>query len=255
MSKNKKAIIYVRVGSLDQNYKNKGDQQIKVCTTYAHKKNFDVIEIISDFGKSSNKTFPELVDKLLNDKRKIDVLITYQFDRLSRNLLQFFSLNKLLQEKGIDIAIASSDTVLTPPGIEPRLPGHNRFTNILLSLASYDNNIKSQRIQECMKEKFRDGYWLWQCPFGYKKSKKGGPLSVDTKHAEVVKKIFAEANNQDSLDSDLLSNKYSLSPSTVRRILKNPFYKGEMFSKKWNLAVQGRHQPLVDTKTWERAQT
>ena len=254
MSKNKKAIIYVRVGSSYISNKNLSiTNQKKKCLDYANKNNYEIVEIISDYGQSSNKAFPKLVKKLLTDKRKIDLLVGYQFDRFSRNLEQFFSLNKLLQDKGIDIAIASSDTVLTPPGIEPRLPG-NLIRNMLLSIAQYENEMKAERVTESMKAKFEKGYWLWQCPFGYKKSKKGGPLSVDTKQAEVVKNIFREASNQDSIDLDLISQKHSLPKNTIRKILTNPFYKGEMFSKKWNLAAQGRHKPLVDSKTWERAQ-
>lgn len=254
MSKNKKAIIYVRISSSHISNKQLSiENQKKSCIAYAQKNNYEVVEIISDYMQSSKKAFPKLISRIISDRSKVDLLIGYQIDRFSRNNSQFFYLNELLQNKGIDIAIASSDTVLAPSGIEPRLPG-NLIKNMLFSIAQFEHEMKAERVAESMRVKFEKGYWLWQCPFGYKKTKKGESLTVDTNQADVVKNIFREASNQDSIDLDLISQKHSLPKNTIRKILTNPFYKGEMFSKKWNLVVQGKHQPLVDSKTWEKAQ-
>lgn len=254
MSKNKKAIIYVRVGSSHISNKNLSiTNQEKSCKDYALKNNYDVVEVISDYGKSSSKSFLQLIKKVLKNKKKIDLLIGYQFDRFSRNPVDFHYFSYLLQDNGIDIAIASSDTIVTPFGIEPRLPGNNLVRNMLLSIAQYDNQMKSKRVRDCMRAKFEQGYWLWQSPFGYEKSKKGDPLVVQVDEAKIVKDIFNEAGKK-LPNFESLSKKHSLSKSKIQKIISNPFYKGEMYSNTCELTVKGRHQPLVDKQTWEGVQ-
>lgn len=124
MSKNKKAIIYVRVGSSPISNRHLSiNNQKKKCLDYANKNNYEIVEIISDYGQSSNKAFPKLVKKLLTDKRKIDVLVCYQFDRFSRNPYQYLDLNKRLEKRGVDVEVANSKVSVTPSGIEPRFSG------------------------------------------------------------------------------------------------------------------------------------
>lgn len=255
MSENKNAAIYVRCSTSPSTSNNLScTSQFEACYQYAKKHDYRVMEIIVDTDISSKVAFPKLIDKVVRDKRNIRTLICYQTDRVSRSFTQNESVMKQLMNKKIMVRIVTNECEVSPIGIEPKTPHGTLIRDVSLSLARFENEIKAERVKDAMKSKFQQGYWLWQAPFGYKLSDQPGLLILDGKEAELVEDIFYEVEYQKYLLEQNLQKKFGMSISKIKKILSNPFYKGEMYTKTWDMKIKGKHKPIVDEKTWSEAQ-
>ena len=94
----KKAIIYCRSATTDQQSNSELSRQEEDCLAYAKAHNYEVIEVISEAGFSGMDSPRQGLQKLINlcDKNEIEAVIMRDIDRLSRdrnhleNLLQIF---------------------------------------------------------------------------------------------------------------------------------------------------------------------
>lgn len=67
------------------------------------------------------------------------------------------------------------------------------FVDFLLDNRS--NDIRSQRVSSCMREKIEQGIWCWKAPYGYLNARDGLSkkiITVDKKRAPMIKFIFRE---------------------------------------------------------------
>ena len=103
----KKAIIYLRVSTGKQATEGASlDVQKKMCQEWAFRNDLLVDEIYHDDGVSAkNLERPELKKMLKyisENKGRISYLVTYQTDRLSRNVADFYTLLALLAKQGVE---------------------------------------------------------------------------------------------------------------------------------------------------------
>lgn len=102
---NKKAIIYCRVSTKEQ--QNSLIAQEKICRDWASKNNYSIIKVFVEYGKSANTTkrteLTKMTDFCSKNKGKIDAVITYKIDRLSRNTDEYFSLKAIFSKLEISI--------------------------------------------------------------------------------------------------------------------------------------------------------
>src|ERR1700676_3455953 len=203
--------------------------------------------------------------KLLADIEagRIDVVVVYKIDRLTRSLADFAKLVEAFDARSISfVAVTQQFNTTTSMG---------RLTlNVLLSFAQFERELSSERVRDKIAASRRKGKWTGgTVPLGYEaKDKK---LVVNKTEAETVRTIFrryVELKSFGKLVADLDRRgivtkrrntkvaKYNGSiPFTygpLAYFLKNRVYLGEMHhGGKW---FDGEHEAIVDRATFDRGQ-
>ena len=109
-----KAGVYARVSTNEQDM----EKQIKELEDYCKRNNYDY-ELYADKGISGSKDNRPEFNRLQEDIRlgKIDVVICYKIDRLSRSIQHFLHFFEELQNKGVNlISITQPIDTTTPSG-------------------------------------------------------------------------------------------------------------------------------------------
>ena len=121
------------------------------------------------------------------DAGKIDCLVVYKVDRLSRSLMDFARMMESLEKHGVAlVAVTQQFNTTTSMG---------RLTlNVLLSFAQFEREIISERTRDKIAATRRKGKWTGGTPLlGYDVDRggRGGPrLVVNEPEAARVRKIF-----------------------------------------------------------------
>jgi site-specific DNA recombinase len=203
--------------------------------------------------------------KLLADieARKIDVVVVYKIDRLTRSLADFAKLVEAFDARSISfVAVTQQFNTTTSMG---------RLTlNELLSFAQFERELSSERVRDKIAASRRKGKWTGgTVPLGY--DAKDKKLVVNKAEAEVVRTIFRrylELQSFSKLVADLdrrgivtkrrntkVAKYNGAIPFTygpLAYFLKNRIYLGEMHhGGKW---FKGEHVAIVDRPTFDRVQ-
>jgi len=197
------------------------------------------------------------------DASRIDVIVVYKIDRLTRSLADFAKLVEAFDAKSISfVAVTQQFNTTTSMG---------RLTlNVLLSFAQFERELSSERVRDKVAASRRKGKWTGgTVPLGY--DAKDKKLIVNTAEAETVRYIFKrylELQSFGKLVEDLDASsivtkrrdtkvrKYNggipFTYGPLAHFLKNRLYIGETGHKdKW---FPGEHAAIVDRKTFEQVQ-
>jgi site-specific DNA recombinase len=119
------------------------------------------------------------------EARRIDCVVVYKVDRLSRSLLDFTRLLSLFEKRGVSFVSVTQDFNTGS--------SMGRLTlNILLSFAQFEREIIGERTRDKLSAARRKGKWMGGVPvLGYDVAPEGGRLVVNALEAERVCDIFA----------------------------------------------------------------
>jgi site-specific DNA recombinase len=182
--------IYTRVSTeygLDQEF-NSLDAQYDAASAYiksqAHAGWTLIRSRYDDGGYSGGSTDRPDLQRLLDDirARKIDVIVVYKVDRLTRSLADFAKLVELFDAQGISfVSVTQQFNTTTSMG---------RLTlNVLLSFAQFEREVTSERIRDKIAASKRKGLWVGgPLPLGYEM--KDGKIAVVEDEAERVRLIY-----------------------------------------------------------------
>ena len=145
-----------------------------------------VSDSYDDGGFTGANTERPALQQLLNDiqKKKIDCVVVYKVDRLSRSLLDFVKLLKFFEEQQITfVSVTQHFDTNTSMG---------RLTlNILLSFAQFEREMISERTKDKMRAARMKGKWVGgRPPLGYSTDKEKCKLVINPKEAELIRLIF-----------------------------------------------------------------
>jgi site-specific DNA recombinase len=257
--------IYTRVSTehgLDQEF-NSLDAQYDAASAYiksqAHAGWTLIRSRYDDGGYSGGSTDRPDLQKLLDDirARKIDVIVVYKVDRLTRSLADFAKLVELFDGHGVSfVSVTQQFNTTTSMG---------RLTlNVLLSFAQFEREVTSERIRDKIAASKRKGLWVGgNLPLGYEM--KDGKIAIVEEEAELVRSIFRrylELGGVNELLRDLKERNIrtrikQLSTGATRGgipfgrgalyyLLSNNFYVGEVKYK--NEILPGEQPPILDRK-------
>jgi DNA invertase Pin-like site-specific DNA recombinase len=116
------------------------------------------------------------------EARKIDVVVVYKVDRLSRSLLDFAKVMERFSASGASfVSVTQNFSTADAMG---------RLTlNMLMSFAEFERSMISERTRDKIAASRRRGQWTGgPCPFGY--SVKEKKLYVNDLEAHVVREVF-----------------------------------------------------------------
>ena len=133
-------------------------------------------------GNLERPALRRLLDDI--DARRVDCVVVYKVDRLSRSLLDFARLMDRFDPRAVSFVSVTQQFNTTS--------SLGRLTlNILLSFAEFERQIISERTRDKMSAARRKGKWVGGTPvLGYDVDPAGGRLVVNEKEAQRVREIF-----------------------------------------------------------------
>ena len=256
----KRAVLYCRVSTKEQVEEgNSLVSQERICKEYALQNHYLVERIFIEQGESAKTIDRTELQKLLtfcSDKRnRINAVITYKIDRISRNMDGYSEIRILLRRYGVEIKSTSENFENTPAG---------RFMeNIIANVAQFDNDVRAERCAGGMKEAVKEGRYVWMAPVGYSNVKVDGKATIKpNEKASIVLETFERvAANKVSVekiwtlmrDRGLTNKKGApIVKSYFHQLLKNVVYTGMIH--KFGLQVQGKFEAIISVDLFEHVQ-
>src|SRR5881409_3470913 len=137
-----------------------------------------------DGGFSGGNTDRPALQRLTNDIQagKVDVIVVYKVDRLTRSLADFAKLVELFDQRNVSfVSVTQQFNTTTSMG---------RLTlNVLLSFAQFEREVTSERIRDKIAASKRKGIWVGgNLPMGYEM--KDGKIVIIEEEAELVRSIY-----------------------------------------------------------------
>ena len=183
--------IYTRVSTdqgLDQEF-NSLDAQREASEAYiksqAHEGWTCLKQTYDDGGYSGGSMERPALQCLLGDvrDRKLDVIVVYKVDRLTRSLTDFAKLVELFDAHGVSfVSVTQSFNTTSSMG--------QLTLNVLLSFAQFEREVTGERIRDKVSASRKKGMWMGGAvPLGYRLGNK--KLIVERSEAATVKQIFA----------------------------------------------------------------
>ena len=263
--------IYTRVSTehgLDQEF-NSLDNQREAAEAYIRSQAHEGWRLLpgryDDGGFSGGSLERPALQRLLVEvqARRVDVIVVYKVDRLTRALSDFAKLVELFDGHGVSfVSVTQAFNTTTSMG---------RLTlNVLLSFAQFEREVTGERIRDKIAASKRKGIWMGGVvPLGYRVEDRA--LHVVEEHAALVRAIFAgylAHGTVAALKQDLDEQGITLparrdgagretgggpfSRGHLYKLLGNPLYIGQLRHK--GQVHEGQHAAIVDGATWQAVQ-
>ncbi len=192
---------------------------------------------------------------------RIDCVLVYKVDRLSRSLLDFARLMEIFERR--QVSLVSITQPLNTTGSLGRLT-----LNILLSFAEFERQMIADRTRDKMAAARRKGKWVGGTPvLGYDIADTGGKLVVNEEEAGRVQAIFTlylqhrsvacvlaeiQARNWTTKQWRTRDGKERLgrpfTKATLHRLLKNVLYLGKVSHQ--DAVYAGEQPPIIEDGVW-----
>jgi DNA invertase Pin-like site-specific DNA recombinase len=263
--------IYTRVSTehgLEQEF-NSLDNQREAAEAYVKSQAHEGWRCLptryDDGGFSGGSMDRPALQQLLSEirSRRIDVIVVYKVDRLTRSLTDFAKLVELFDEHGVSfVSVTQAFNTTTSMG---------RLTlNVLLSFAQFEREVTGERIRDKIAASKKKGIWMGGVvPLGYRVENRA--LHIVEDHAMLIRRLFTsylELGSVSTLKRHLDDTGLHVperidgagrpgggkpfSRGHLYKILSNPLYVGRL-SHKGN-SYEGQHHAIIDQGTWDRVQ-
>jgi len=217
-----------------------------------------------DGGFSGGTLERPAIQRLFQDIRedKIDCVIVYKIDRLTRSLLDFSKIIELFDEHNASfVSVTQSFNTSNSMG---RL-----ILNVLLSFAQYERELTGERIRDKVAASCQKGMWMGgNIPMGY--DVKDRKLLINEKEAKIIRILFQNFIETSSITetarelnnlgfttktwiaaSGKLHKGKRFNKSSVRRMLNNHLYIGKVKHK--DKLYEGLHKPIINEEIWQKS--
>ncbi len=261
--------IYTRKSSeegLEQSF-NSLDAQREACQAYILSQRQEGWRAINadydDGGYSGGSMDRPGLKRLLADieARKVDTVVVYKVDRLTRSLADFAKMVEAFDARGVSFVSVTQQFNTTS--------SMGRLTlNVLLSFAQFEREVTGERIRDKIAASKRKGMWMGgMVPLGY--DLKDRHLIPNEKEAERVREIFelylkfgCVKKLKARLDQSGVKSKIRVGRSgrssggaaysrgALYKILRNRIYLGEIPHK--GQSYPGVHAPIIERELWEK---
>ena len=206
-----------------------------------------------DGGYSGGNLERPALKRLLADieLRKVDVVLVYKLDRISRSLMDFAKLIEVFESHQITfVSVTQSFNTTSSMG---------RLTlNMLLSFAQFEREVIGERTRDKIAASRRKGMWMGgNVPLGY--DAKDRKLVINKAEAAWVRTVFERFVQTGSvtkmlpaLHAEGLRTKTGkpADKSYLYKLLNNRVYLGDAVHK--GTAYPGEHKAIIDRKLWDR---
>ena len=263
--------IYTRKSSeegLDQDF-NSLDAQREACEAYIASQKHEGWELLpdryDDGGISGGHLERPSLQRLMRavDEKRVDQIVVYKIDRLTRSLADFAKLvERLDQAEASFVSVTQSFNTATSMG---------RLTlNVLLSFAQFEREVTAERIRDKIAASKRKGLWMGgNVPLGYEAD--GRTLKINEEEAATIRTLY-ELYMEHGLIREVKERAEGLGLRSRRRVrgagrvsggtpfdrghihhlLSNPIYAGRIRHK--GQVYEGQHPAIVEPSIWDQVQ-
>lgn len=264
--------IYTRKSTehgLDMEFNSLQNQE-ESCKAYILSQAFngwEYYKTYSDGGISGGTMERPALQSLMADirSRKIQVVVVYKVDRLSRSIIDFHKMMQEFEKNSCNfVSITQSFDTSNSMG--------KLTLNMLLSFAQFEREVSAERVRDKIAASKAKGLWMGGIP----------PLGYDIKDRQLI------PNEQEKTLVNLIFTKYlemgnmfttahwlnehgyhsktwvpscgksrggrPFQKSGIQRILTNPVYIGKVAHHAKNKIYQGKHEAIVPKEIWGQAQ-
>lgn len=262
-----KTAIYIRVSTEDQATEGFSiNAQKEKLTKYLEANDWKLYDIYIDDGISGKniKDRPQM-KRLIQDitDKKLNNVLVYKLDRLTRSLVDLMELLKLLEEH--ECSLNSQTEKLDTSNAVGRM-----FLKIIGTFAEFERENLSERVSFGYEQKTREGgYTNVNGVYGYNYLIGKGTLEVNEVESEIVKDIFnlfLSGKAMITIAKDFNKRKVPTkrggdwSQSTIKSILSNPLYIGKIRYgvnrklKNRAFTVDSTHEPIIEEDIFNKVQ-
>jgi DNA invertase Pin-like site-specific DNA recombinase len=206
-----------------------------------------------DHGFSGGTLERPALRRLLADIEagKVDVVVVYKIDRLSRALMDFSKLVEVFDAHTVTfVSVTQSFNTTTSMG---------RLTlNILLSFAQFEREVIGERIRDKFAASRARGRWMGgKVPLGYDvKDRKLVVNDAEAARLRMIFERFAEMGSATALAKQLRAEGVTtktgklIDKGDIYKLLNNRTYIGDAPHK--GVIHRGEHQAIVSRELWDR---
>jgi DNA invertase Pin-like site-specific DNA recombinase len=267
--------VYTRKSSdegLDQDF-NSLDAQLEACAAYIASQRHEGWKMLparyDDGGTSGGTLERPALQRLLADidVGRVDMVVVYKIDRLTRSLADFAKLVERLEA-------ASCSFVSVTQAFNTSSSMGRLTLNVLLSFAQFEREVTAERIRDKIAASKKKGLWMGGLvPVGYDPHPDPNrrELVVNEVEAETVRRLFALylahgclSATADAAESAGLRSKRrvfangrtqgggAFSRGQIHKILTNPVYRG--LTRHKDKTWPGTQPAIVDEDLWRQVQ-
>jgi site-specific DNA recombinase len=263
--------IYTRKSSeegLEQSF-NSLDAQREACQSFIASQQQEGWRALpsryDDGGFSGGNLNRPALKRLLEDveAKKVDTIVVYKVDRLTRSLADFSKIVEALDARGVSFVSVTQQFNTTS--------SMGRLTlNVLLSFAQFEREVTGERIRDKIAASKRRGMWMGgTVSLGYEVKER--KLIVHPDEAKLVNRLFRlylelgcvrklkarldlEGINTKLRTSGVgnLSGGAAYARGALYKILQNRLYLGEIHHRRQY--YQGEHVAIVSRELWDQVQ-
>lgn len=218
-----------------------------------------------DGGYSGGSLERPALNRMMEDIKagKINIVVVYKIDRLTRSLADFSKLVEIFDQYGVTfVSITQSFNTTTSMG---------RLTlNVLLSFAQFEREVTGERIRDKIAASKAKGMWMGgSAPLGYKienrrliQNEDEVPLANHIFDRYLFFRNVRELKNEldrEGIKTPIRTSKkgnlkggFSFSRGNLYAILRNPVYLGQISHK--DIVYDGLHEGIIEPEKWQRVQ-
>ncbi len=255
-----RCFIYCRVSTEEQSRENHYSLQYQeeASRHRIKEKDWHLYKVRQDVGSGKatehREGYLELIQTIKG--KKIDAVIVYKLDRLSRNVRDVYDFLELTQEHGVEfISLTEGFDTTTPMG--------RAMLGIAAVFAQLTRETIAENVRHGLEQRAKSGQWTGasMAPYGYDYTPEDG-LTINSQEGEMVRRVFdlytarklnhakiARLLNTEGIPS---RTGKQWSSSSIGKMLRNPVYAGKI--KYGSLVADGRHQPIVTEDQFEESQ-
>ena len=245
-----KVALYVRVSTQEQLKEGYSiGEQIERLTKYSESMGWKVYKVYNDGGYSGKDMERPALQDLIQDIKKVDKVVVYKLDRLSRNQRDTLMLiEDVFLKNNVDFVSMSENFDTSTP-----------FGRFMIGILSTFAQLEREQIKERMSmgkdARAKEGRWHGgTLPIGY--DYVDGQLVPDDEVSLQIREIYQRFSKceplrtieKDLRNKEIMYNGYYWTPKQMKRIMTNKIYCGFIrHGGKW---IKGLHQPIIDEDTF-----
>ena len=245
-----KVALYVRVSTQEQLKEGYSiGEQIERLTKYSESMGWKVYKVYNDGGYSGKDMERPALQDLIQDIKKVDKVVVYKLDRLSRNQRDTLMLiEDVFLKNNVDFVSMSENFDTSTP-----------FGRFMIGILSTFAQLEREQIKERMSmgkdARAKEGRWHGgTLPIGY--DYVDGQLVPDDEVSFQIREIYQRFSKGEPLrtiekdlrNKEIMYNGYYWTPKQMKRIMTNKIYCGYIrHGGKW---IKGLHQPIIDEDTF-----
>jgi site-specific DNA recombinase len=249
-----KALIFARVSSSTQRDEGYSlNAQVSRLQAYCKQNNLEIVKefsVVESSKTRDKKEFLEIINFIKKQKTKM-ILVCDSIDRMHRNFKEMAYIDDLIKKNIIEIHFYKENFVLNANSSSTETL---RWDMSVLFAKSYVASL-SEHVKIVFQSKLQKGEWIGKAPFGYKNitlenGKKD--IVIDEIKASIVLEILVSFLTGQKLYD--ISKQFNLSKNIIDRILKNPFYCGKMYIKKYDKFYPHKYDKLIPEEIFNKCQ-